>query len=157
MAAVDIALWDLRGVREQEPLWRMLGGCSGRAQAYAGGIDLQLSREGLLEQTRANLEAGFRAIKIKVGRERLGEDIERVRAVRGTHRPRTCRCWSTPTCAGRSRAAIRAARAFRELDVYWLEEPTIRRTTAATRASRARAGCRWRPARISAASMSFAT
>ena len=124
MAAVDIALWDLRGVREQEPLWRMLGGCSGRAQAYAGGIDLQLSREGLLEQTRANLEAGFRAIKIKVGRERLGEDIERVRAVReliGPDMPLLVDAnmrWSVA-------AAIRAARAFRELDVYWLEEPTI--------------------------------
>ena len=76
MSAVDIALWDLRGVREGEPLWRLLGGYSGSARAYAGGIDLQLSLEELLAQTQANLDAGFRAIKIKVGRERLREDVE---------------------------------------------------------------------------------
>ena len=124
MSAVDIALWDLRGVREGEPLWRLLGGFSGSARAYAGGIDLQLSLEDLLAQTQAYLDAGFRAIKIKVGRERLREDVERVRAVReliGPDLPLMVDAnmrWSIET-------AIRAARAFREHDVYWLEEPTI--------------------------------
>lgn len=124
MAAVDVALWDLRGLRENEPLWRLLGGSQGCARAYAGGIDLQLSTEGLLEQTQANLDAGFRAIKIKVGRERLREDVERVRAVRdliGPDIPLMVDAnmrWSVEQ-------AIRAARAFRECDVYWLEEPTI--------------------------------
>ena len=124
MSAVDIALWDLRGVREGEPLWRLLGGYSGSARAYAGGIDLQLSLEELLAQTQANLDAGFRAIKIKVGRERLREDVERVlevRALIGPDIPLMVDAnmrWTVET-------AIRAARAFREHDVYWLEEPTI--------------------------------
>ena len=124
MAAVDIALWDLRGLREGEPLWRLLGGCQGCARVYAGGIDLQLSLDDLLAQTQTNLDAGFRAIKIKVGRERLREDVERVRAVRELIGP------DIPLMADANmrwsvEQAIRAARAFREHDLYWLEEPTI--------------------------------
>lgn len=124
MAAVDIALWDLRGKREGEPLWRLLGGCGEKVMAYAGGIDLQLSLEDLQQQIRANLDAGFHAVKIKVGRERLREDIERVRAVRELIGP-DLRLMVDANMRWSVATAIRAARAFRELDVYWLEEPTI--------------------------------
>lgn len=124
ISAVDIALWDLKGHKEQEPLWRLLGGYSGCAKAYAGGIDLQLSTEELLEQTRQNLDKGFRAIKMKVGRTHLREDVERVAAVRdllGPDIPLMVDAnmrWTVET-------SIRAARQFREYDIYWLEEPTI--------------------------------
>ncbi len=124
MSAIDIALWDLKGKRESAPLWKLLGGHSGKAHAYAGGIDLQLGPEKLVEQTRCNLEKGFRAIKIKVGRDKLSEDVERVRAVRdfiGPDMPLMVDAnmrWTVET-------AIKAARKFREFDVYWLEEPTI--------------------------------
>ena len=54
---------------------------------YAGGIDLDLPLDELLRQTDDNLAKGFRAIKMKVGRARLAEDVERVerdaRASRG--------------------------------------------------------------------------
>lgn len=124
IAAVDIALWDMKGHKEGEPLWRLLGGCSGTARAYAGGIDLHLEMEGLLEQTRANLDREFRAIKMKVGRDYLSEDVERVAAVRkliGPNIPLMVDAnmrWS-------AEKAIRAARQFVPFNVYWLEEPTI--------------------------------
>jgi len=124
MSAVDIALWDLKGKKEKEPLWKLLGGHSGGANAYAGGIDLQLGPEELLEQTRCNMDKGFRAIKIKVGRDKLSEDLERVRAVRdfiGPDMPLMVDAnmrWTAET-------AIKAARKFRDYDVFWLEEPTI--------------------------------
>ena len=124
IAAVDIALWDWRARRANEALWRYLGGAHGRARAYAGGIDLQLSTEGLLEQTQENLERGFRAIKIKVGRERLREDIARVAAVRELIGP------DIPLMADANmrwtvEQACRAASALREFELAWLEEPTI--------------------------------
>lgn len=124
MSAVDIALWDLKGKRESLPLWKLLGGFSGEARAYAGGIDLQLGPEELVEQTRRNLQAGFRAIKIKVGRANLSEDVERLRAVRHCIGP------DMPLMVDANmrysvEQAIGAARKFREFDVYWFEEPTI--------------------------------
>ena len=124
MAAIDVALWDLKGRREGEPLWRLLGGHDPRVSAYAGGIDLQFTTEALLEQARGFLEQGFRAIKMKVGRERLSEDVARVAAMRdllGPDFPLLVDAnmrWSVSE-------AIRAARALLPHDVFWLEEPTI--------------------------------
>jgi L-alanine-DL-glutamate epimerase-like enolase superfamily enzyme len=123
-AAVDIALWDLKGKHAGEPWWRLLGGHDNRVKAYAGGIDLQFTLEALKEQTQGFLRNGFRAIKMKVGRERLSEDVQRVAAMRELLGPDTPLMvdanmrWSV-------HEAIRAARALAEHDVYWLEEPTI--------------------------------
>ena len=64
------------------PLWTALGGFDPRVPCYAGGIDLELPLDRLLRQTEGNLAKGFRAIKMKVGRRRLSEDVERVRAMR---------------------------------------------------------------------------
>src|SRR5437763_10615790 len=82
MAAVDIALWDLRARRHETPLWRVLGGFDPRVPCYAGGIDLDFTLDALLRQTDENLARGFRAIKMKVGRPSLHDDVERVRALR---------------------------------------------------------------------------
>ena len=124
ISAVDVALWDLKCRAYEVPLWRELGGYSSRVAAYSGGIDLQLSTEQLLDQARKNLDAGFRAIKMKVGRQDLREDIERVKAMRdflGDGIPLMVDAnmrWDVQT-------AIRASRALREFQVYWLEEPII--------------------------------
>ena len=59
-----------------------LGGFDAKVPCYAGGIDLDLTLDKLLRQTDDNLAKGFRAIKMKVGRKRLAEDIERVKAMR---------------------------------------------------------------------------
>jgi L-alanine-DL-glutamate epimerase-like enolase superfamily enzyme len=124
ISAVDIALWDLKARRFGTPLWRLLGGHDPRVPAYAGGIDLDFSLDQLLGQTDDNLKKGFRAIKMKVGRPRLSEDLERVRAMRdhlGADFPLMVDAnmrWSVDQ-------AIRAARGLSEFAVYWLEEPTI--------------------------------
>ncbi|HEV8584684.1 MAG TPA: mandelate racemase/muconate lactonizing enzyme family protein [Methylomirabilota bacterium] len=123
ISAVDIALWDLRARRKKTPLWRELGGFDPRVPCYAGGIDLDLSVDALLRQTDDNLAHGFRAIKMKVGRPSLREDVERVSAMRahlGAEFPLMVDAnmrWSVDE-------AIRAARALREFDPVWLEEPT---------------------------------
>ena len=78
----------------------------------------------LLKQTDDNLEKGFRAIKTKVGRERLAEDVERVSALRrhlGDGFPLMVDAnmkWTVDE-------AIRRARAFQPLEPVWLEEPII--------------------------------
>ena len=123
ISAVDIALWDLRARRETTPLWRALGGFDPRVPCYAGGIDLDLSVDALLRQTDDNVARGFHAIKMKVGRPALREDVERVSAMRrhlGVEFPLMLDAnmrWTVDE-------AIRAARALAEFDPVWLEEPT---------------------------------
>ena len=124
ISAVDIALWDLRARRLGAPLWRLLGGHDPRVPCYAGGIDLDLPLERLLAQTDENLRRGFRAIKMKVGRPRLADDVERVRAMR-RHLGDGVPLMVDANMGWSADEAIRAARALGGLDVFWLEEPTI--------------------------------
>jgi len=124
MAAVDIALWDLRGHRESLALWRLLGGRDPEVPAYAGGIDLYLPTESLLSQAKDFLGQGFRAIKMKVGRDQLSEDVERVGAMRDLLGP------NFPLMADANMGwtidqAIKAVDALSQFDLYWLEEPLI--------------------------------
>jgi len=91
---------------------------------YAGGIDLDLSVEALLQQTDGNLAKGFRAIKMKVGRKKLSEDVERVRAMR-EHLGEDFPLMADANMKWSVDGAIRAARAFAPFDLTWLEEPTI--------------------------------
>lgn len=122
LSAFDMALWDLKARRAGLPLWKLLGGHDPRVPCYAGGIDLQLPLDALLAQTDANLGRGFRAIKMKVGRERLGEDVERVAAMRG-HLGAGFPLMVDANMKWTADLAIRAARAFAPHDLTWLEEP----------------------------------
>jgi len=124
IAAADIALWDLRARRARLPLWKILGGHRPRVKAYAGGIDLQFTLDRLLRQTDDNLGRGFRAIKMKVGRARLPEDVERVRAMR-EHLGPDVPLMVDANMRWTADEAIRAARALAAHDVFWVEEPTI--------------------------------
>ncbi|MGO4527009.1 mandelate racemase/muconate lactonizing enzyme family protein [Microvirga sp. 2MCAF35] len=124
LSAFDMALWDLKAKRANLPLWKALGGYDANVPCYAGGIDLELPLDKLLRQTDDNLGKGFRAIKMKVGRANLFEDVDRVRAMRehlGEGFPLMVDAnmkWSVD-------GAIRAARALQPFDLTWLEEPTI--------------------------------
>lgn len=124
VSAVDIALWDLKAKRARLPLWRLLGGFDAAVPCYAGGIDLDFPLDALLRQTDDNLAKGFRAIKMKVGRARLSEDVERVRAMRA-HLGNDFPLMADANMRWSVDEAIRAARELRDENLVWLEEPTI--------------------------------
>jgi L-alanine-DL-glutamate epimerase-like enolase superfamily enzyme len=124
LSAFDMALWDLKAKRAGLPLWNYLGGFDPRVPCYAGGIDLELPLDKLLAQTDGNLAKGFRAIKMKVGRKRLAEDVERVRAMR-EHLGEGFPLMVDANMKWTVDEAIRAARAFQPYDLTWVEEPTI--------------------------------
>jgi L-alanine-DL-glutamate epimerase-like enolase superfamily enzyme len=124
IAAVDIALWDLKARKLRVPLWTLLGGHDARVPCYAGGIDLHFTLDRLLAQTDDNLKKGFRAIKMKVGRHRLSEDVARVTAMR-EHLGADFPLMVDANMRWTPDEAVRAARAMCAFDVYWLEEPTI--------------------------------
>lgn len=124
IAALDIALWDIRGKEKAMPLWQMAGGASDRCKAYCGGIDLNFSEEKLLRNVSSYIERGFNGVKIKVGRGDLREDVARVRAVRNHIGPEV----SLMVDANYSMdvpQAIEAARGFEPYDLVWFEEPVI--------------------------------
>ncbi len=124
ISAIDIALWDLAGKRQGEPLWRLLGGHRNRVKVYAGGIDLSFTLDALKEQTRRFLSQGYGAIKMKVGRPKLSEDVARVGAIRELLGP-DVPLMVDANMRWTAEQAIRASRALSPFGLFWLEEPTI--------------------------------
>ena len=124
ISALDTALWDLRGLRLGQPLWRMAGGAGRQCKAYAGGIDLNFPLPKLLDQVRGYLARGFNAVKIKVGQPDLAVDVARVAAVReliGAQRT----LMVDANYALTVEQGIAAARAFAPFGLLWFEEPTL--------------------------------
>ncbi len=124
ISAVDIALWDLRGKSRGLCLSEMAGGAGKSVAAYCGGIDLGFSTEKLLNNVQQYLDNGFQAVKIKVGRESLSDDVSRVAAVRRLIGPEAAFMVDANYAMNRDQA-IQAANAFGEYDVLWFEEPII--------------------------------
>ena len=124
ISALDVALWDLKGRRLKTPLWRLFGGFDPVVECYAGGIDLDFTVAALLKQADGFREHGHRAIKMKVGRPRFSEDIERVRGMR-RHLGDDFPIMVDANMRWSADQAIQAARSLREFNLVWLEEPTI--------------------------------
>jgi L-alanine-DL-glutamate epimerase-like enolase superfamily enzyme len=123
LAAVDTALWDLRCQRAGEPLWRLAGGFRRDVPLYdTEGGWLHLTTEELVAGALTSQAAGWRGVKLKVGKPSLHEDVERLSAVRDALGPGTqimVDANQSMTCA----EARRRARAFEHLDLTWFEEP----------------------------------
>ena len=124
LAPLDIALWDIAGQAANQPLYRLLGNYRPSVPVYGSGLDLAYSTEQLLDEVQTFIQQGFWGVKIKVGRERLDEDIARLRAVRqaiGPHTPLMVDANQRWTVG----EAITRARAMREFNLFWLEEPIL--------------------------------
>ena len=123
ISALDVACWDLIGKAAGEPLYRLFGACRTSAKTYAsGGLWLSLSIDELVAEAKAFLAEGFRAMKLRVGKPRLEEDVERVAAVREAVGPDVAlmvdanQGFSVPH-------AIRLGRRLEAFDLVWFEEP----------------------------------
>jgi L-alanine-DL-glutamate epimerase-like enolase superfamily enzyme len=124
ISAVDIALWDIRCKKAGEPLWKVAGGAENTCQAYCGGIDLLFPLPKLLEHIAGYLERGFTAVKIKIGRESLDEDIERIKAVRDFVGDDVTFMVDANYSMSVEKA-IECATRFKPYHLYWFEEPII--------------------------------
>ncbi|MCA0004125.1 MULTISPECIES: mandelate racemase/muconate lactonizing enzyme family protein [unclassified Mesorhizobium] len=125
LAAIDIALWDMKAKRAGLPLWSYLGGARTDAlEAYNTDIGwISFDLDTLLRgSAKAVEEDGFTRIKIKVGHDDPNVDVERLAAVRKRVGPRIRIAidgngkWDLPTCQ-------RFCALARDLDIYWFEEP----------------------------------
>ncbi|SHJ08813.1 mandelate racemase/muconate lactonizing enzyme family protein [Pseudozobellia thermophila] len=124
ISTIDIALWDIRCKRAGQPLWKMAGGSSNTCKAYCGGIDLQFPIGKLLKNMEGYLNKGFNAVKIKIGRENLNEDLERIKAVREFIGP-DITFMVDANYSMTVEKAIAAIEGFRPYDITWFEEPII--------------------------------
>jgi L-alanine-DL-glutamate epimerase-like enolase superfamily enzyme len=124
MAAVDMALWDLKGKHFGEPIHRLLGGSQhDRILAYAS---ILFGRDGA--ETKAIGErwrdAGYKAVKF--GWEPMGpsEAVDRdlVRGARAGVGDDGI-VLIDAGCVWDARTALRRAHAFAEQRIEWLEEP----------------------------------
>ena len=124
ISAIDIALWDIRCKKLGQPLWKVAGGADKTCKAYCGGIDLMFPLEKLLGNMKSYLERGFNAVKIKIGRPNMEEDIERIRAVREFVGD-DITFMVDANYSLSVEQAIAYANAFKQYNIYWFEEPTI--------------------------------
>ncbi|MGY6497018.1 MAG: mandelate racemase/muconate lactonizing enzyme family protein [Microcella sp.] len=122
LAGIDIALWDARARSAGRPLADEIGLHRDEVAAYGSGINLHYSTDELIAQSRRFVEAGNRAVKIKVGRPSLDDDAARVAAVREAIGPDVA-LRVDANQRWRLEQAIIAAHALAEYDIDWLEEP----------------------------------
>jgi len=125
LAATDIALWDILGKNAGMPVYKMLGACRDRMPVYSMcgwyyDHDEDLSR--FKQQIVAALEQGYHAVKIKVGKYSLDDDVRRIRAaldIVGKNR----RLMLDANQVFDRKEALRRGRVYQEMGCYWLEEP----------------------------------
>lgn len=123
LAAIDVALWDLKAKRAGLPLAKLLGAHRDSVRTYntSGGF-LNASLEEVRDRATRSLEEGIGGIKIKVGLPDSAEDLRRVAGVRehiGADVPLMVDAnqqWDRAT-------ALRMGRRLEEFDLVWIEEP----------------------------------
>ena len=123
LAAVDTALWDLRGQKTGLPLHVLAGGAKAEVPMYTteGGW-LHLSPEALVEDALAAQAQGFRGSKVKIGKPALSEDAARLGAVRAA----LGESYEIMTDANQSMTAAEALRRvpmLEQFNIGWFEEP----------------------------------
>jgi L-alanine-DL-glutamate epimerase-like enolase superfamily enzyme len=125
IAAADIAVWDILGKSAGLPVYKMLGAYRDRIPVYSmcgwyydDDADLSHYKRSLTQA----MEQGYHAVKIKVGRDSLDDDIRRIKlafdVVGKGHRVMV----DANQVFNRNEAQ-RRGRVYEQMGCFWLEEP----------------------------------
>lgn len=126
LSSLDIALWDLNARAAGLPLYRYLGSwASDRVPAYAsGGYYLEgRTADELGEELSGYVEQGFKAVKMKVGRLELAEEVNRVKAARKAIGPDILLMLDANNAWQDLPTALSYCERFADANPYWIEEP----------------------------------
>ncbi len=122
IAAVDNALWDLKGKLLNVSVASLLGLVRTRIMAYGSGGFTSYSDAQLREQLGGWARDGFLAVKMKIGRDAVA-DLERVHVAREAIGPKVRLFVDANGGYTRKQALDQAYRFREEEDVTWFEEP----------------------------------
>ncbi|MEM9028553.1 MAG: mandelate racemase/muconate lactonizing enzyme family protein [Pseudomonadota bacterium] len=123
IAAVDFALWDIKGKVAGVPVWKLFGGGQDLVPTYANCAH-HMPPDRLAETAASYVATGHRALKIRGTRTfvSLAEATERVRHVREAIGS-DIRLMVDVNGSWDVDTAIQQLKAWEPYDVYWLEEP----------------------------------
>lgn len=125
IAAADIAIWDILGKNAGLPVYKMLGAFRDRMPVYSMCGWYYDKDDDLVQFRRAVSEAveqGYPAVKIKVGRGSLDDDVRRIslaKEVLGKER----RLMVDANQVFNRNDALRRGRIYQALGCFWYEEP----------------------------------
>lgn len=120
IGGVDIALWDIVGKANNQPIYALLGGSQPtRIPLYATGLD----PVNLADSARAFVARGYRAVKVRIGFDEA-RDIANVEAVRRAV-GNEVDVLVDANMAYDLDGAKRMAEALQPYRLYWLEEPLV--------------------------------
>lgn len=135
IAALDVALWDLKGKQLGQPVWRLLGGARSKVPVYTTFGFGAYSRDELAAAAKWWHARGHRRLKMVVGHHGLqrrdeprpldaliAEDARRVRAVREAI-GMEADLHVDANCSLDTFHAARLARSLEEFDLSFFEEP----------------------------------
>lgn len=135
IAAIDLALWDLKGQILGQPCWRLLGGARSQVPVYATFGFAFFEREELADAARSWVDRGFRRLKMTVGHHALqrrdeprlladviAEDVKRLEAVRDAVGP-DVQIYIDANCSLDYFHALSLAQRIEHLGVTFFEEP----------------------------------
>jgi hypothetical protein len=125
LAAIDIALWDIKGKALGLPLWLLLGGSGESVPTYASGAMMrEIPLERAVEAAGKLVDSGFREMKMQLA---LGTgsspsaEVERARLIRERIGPDT-RLMCDINQRWRPDEAIAIGRRLEEIGFFWLED-----------------------------------
>jgi len=125
LSGVDMAIWDALARAAGVPLVHLLGGSTGRLRAYnTNGLWL-IPLEKLAQEAKELVaEGNFKAIKIRLGRPTVKEDLEAIKLVRdavGEH----ILLMSDFNQGLTFGEALQRMHALDDQGLYWFEEPIV--------------------------------
>ncbi len=137
IAAIDLALWDIKGKALGEPLWKLIGGARDRIEAYATCGFSFFDHDQLADTCKTMVARGYRALKMQVGRpgldrrkasatlaEIIKEDVKRVTVVREAVGP-DIELSVDAGCRLDLPNAVELARRIEPLNITCFEEPIM--------------------------------
>ncbi|MCZ6604805.1 MAG: mandelate racemase [Alphaproteobacteria bacterium] len=123
VSGLDMAFWDAAARAANKPLAELIGGAIQPIDAYnSNGLGIIDASQAAEESQALIAEGGYRAVKIRVGRQTAADDIAVVRAVRdAVGGDVACPC-DFNQCLDVAEA-IRRGRALDDEGLMWIEEP----------------------------------
>lgn len=116
LSAVDIALWDALGQRQQKPLWQLLGAARQRIERYASLVSYDNQPVAVAAQVKRAWDEGFTTLKLHE------TTFDAIQAARDAL-PAQAELLVDVNCPWTREEAAQQAHELRSLQLGWLEEP----------------------------------